>query len=249
MPVYTRLARMSRHSVVTTRAALLALSSLLAASPALAATPLDPFASNDGAIPPKSAYSGPLFTLSHDYPATPKSPQPMPWREAIHNGPITTHNAAAYVQALKDYVGPDMRVLLEDYAHWDAAARGWYNEPWLGSLRESIHGTYVGTDDFPKDQFAGTGLTEDFSTYVLTYYDHTAAVPLAKVWGKTAMTPTIDTKANQFPGGRGRRQGGPHHRQRRCLAGRCRAPSNGRSTSRSTPPRATTKSRRSTRPR
>jgi hypothetical protein len=31
--------------------------------------------------------------------------------------------------------------LLLDYKSWDAAKAKWYSEPWLGSIRESIHGT------------------------------------------------------------------------------------------------------------
>ena len=125
----------------------------------LAAFGFDAFASNNGQIPPKGEYDGPLFSLSHAWPATvTPPPTPAPWQQAIGNGPVTVKNAYAYVQALKAYVAPDMRRMLEDPAHWDAAASGWYNEPWLGGIRESIHGTYVGSDYFPASLFAKSGL-------------------------------------------------------------------------------------------
>ena len=48
--------------------------------------------------------------------------------------------------------------------------RSLYYEPWLGSLRESIHGTYpAGT--FAPAIFPDTGLRTTFDTHVLTYYD------------------------------------------------------------------------------
>ena len=164
------------------------------------AATVTPFASNNGQIPPPSEYNGPLFKLSHDYPA--QAPVPaMPWRAAINNGVITTQNAAAYTQALKDAVGKDMSVLIEDYANWNAAQRGWYNEPWLGNLREAIHGMYVGNSLLDKSLFEKSGLTKPITTYVLTYYDKTAAQTLQKIWGKRATKPVITPVTTQFPEG------------------------------------------------
>ena len=89
-------------------------------------------------------YQGPFFKLNHDWPVA--DPAPIvdpPWQKAIGGGPISAQNAPAYVAALKKYVSANARQLLLDYAHWDAAKAHWYNEPWMGSARESIHGTYV----------------------------------------------------------------------------------------------------------
>ncbi len=164
------------------------------------AAPVNPFASNNGQIPPSSEYSGPLFELSHSYPS--KAPVPaMPWRTVIGNGLITTKNAGAYAQALKDAVSKDMRVLIEDYANWNAAKRGWYNEPWLGAQREAIHGMYVGNGMLDTSLFKASGLTKPMTTYVLTYYDRTAAQTLQRVWKTTAMQPVITTASTQFPEG------------------------------------------------
>lgn len=159
-----------------------------------------PFADNNGQIPPSSEYNGPLFKLSHDYPVQAPVP-PMPWRAAINNGVITTQNAGAYTQALKEAVGKDMRVLIEDYAHWNAAQRGWYNEPWLGNMREAIHGMYVGNGLLDKSLFEKSGLTKPITTYVLTYYDKTSAQTLQKVWGKTALNPLVTPTSTQLPEG------------------------------------------------
>jgi hypothetical protein len=176
----------------------------LAAAAAPAATP---YADNNGALPPSNQYNGPLFKLSHAYPAKVAAPA-MPWRDAIQNGPITVQNASVYAQALKAAVGKDMQTLLFDYAHWNAAARGWYNEPWLGSAngdyggREAIHGMYVGSNPLDASLFAASGLTKPITTYVLTYYDKVAAQTLNHVWTAGAgMKPAVTPTTTQFAEG------------------------------------------------
>ena len=172
----------------------------------LAAPRIMPYADNNGQMPPASQYKGPLFKLSHDYPA--KAPVPaMPWRAAIRNGQISPENAAAYAQALKDAVAKDMRVLLFDYANWDAARSGWYNEPWLGAAngkytgREAIHGMYVGQRVLDKSLFTKSLLNKDITTYVLTYYDRVAAQTLQRIWGKSTTDPNITRDSTQFEEG------------------------------------------------
>lgn len=160
-----------------------------------------PFADNNGQIPPKSAYDGPMFQLSYDWPSDPLPPiKNPPWVQAIGGKPITVKNAAAYVKALKDYVTPNTKQLVWDYPNWNAAKAGWYNQPWLGSIRESIHGMYTGSQ-FPPNTFPGTGLTKTITTYVLTYYDTRGAYTVGRVWGKTAMQPNIVTERAQAPEG------------------------------------------------
>ncbi|KAF1008322.1 MAG: hypothetical protein GAK28_01303 [Luteibacter sp.] len=156
-----------------------------------------PFQNNNGYAPPPG-YTGPLFSLNHDWPKFAKSQVgPPPWRKAINNGRINIHNAEAYANALKEAVAPNARKLILDYAHWDAAKAGWYNEPWLGSLRDAIHGTYQ-AGVFGDDSFPGTGLKVKFQTNVLTYYDPMAALTLRSFWGADAMTPALNTRSSQF---------------------------------------------------
>jgi hypothetical protein len=163
--------------------------------------PNDPFVTNNGQIPPASQYNGPMFSLSHAWPSKPLPPmKDPPWQQAIGGGQITPGTAAAYVEALKQYVSANARVLLLDYKNWDAAKAGWYTEPWLGSIRESIHGTYSASQ-FGPSVFPGTGLATTFDTHVLTYYDERAAYALYKVWGETATNPAVSTANFQFPEG------------------------------------------------
>jgi len=163
--------------------------------------PKEPFLTNNGLIPPPAQYKGPLFQLNHNWPAQPLQPiSNPPWSKAIGGGLINKTNAAAYVAALKEYVSVNARQLLLDYQNWDAAKARWYNEPWLGSIRESIHGTYS-AGQFGPEIFPGTGLKATFDTQVLTYYDERAAHTLYKVWKADAMTPETKTANFQFDEG------------------------------------------------
>lgn len=163
------------------------------AAAAEAIVPKDPFLTNNGLMPPPSQYPGPFFNLSHNWPSKPLPPiKDAPWTKAIGGHPITTQNAGLYVEALKKFVAPNARQLFLDYKNWDAAKSHWYTEPWLGSIRESIHGTYS-AGQFGSSSFPGTGLITTFDTHVLTYYDERAAYTLYKVWGASAMQPDAKT--------------------------------------------------------
>ena len=160
-----------------------------------------PFQNNNGQLPPPSVYSGPLFQLNHAWPTAQLPPlKHAAWQEAIHNGHITVQNAAAYAAALKAAVAKNARTLIMYYDHWNAAKAGWYNEPWLGSLREAIRGTYA-AGTFGPSVFPGTGLRTTFDTHVLTYYDARAAYSLHHFWGTSAMKPTLETAKAQFEEG------------------------------------------------
>ncbi len=164
-----------------------------------AAAPVDPYLDHNGRLPPAADYAGPFFTLSRAYPSGLPTP-PMPWRAAIGNAPLGTHNAAAYTQALKDSVGRDMLALLAGDADWDAGRRGWYNDPWLGAQREAIHGMLVGVEHVDDSLFPKSGLTKPFTTYVITCYNRTAAQTLGAIW-RDPRAPRLDGGATQYADG------------------------------------------------
>lgn len=158
-----------------------------------------PFQDNNGDVPSKAEYPGKLFKLSHKWPKHP--PRPLanpPWRAAIGNRTINVKNASAYANALKEAVRHNASRLIMDQPNWDAHSARWYNEPWVGSEREAISGTY-GAGSFTTKQFPTTNAP--FTTQVLTYYDERAATALHKVWGETAMRPNVTTMSGQFPEG------------------------------------------------
>ncbi|MGX4641640.1 hypothetical protein [Massilia sp. SYSU DXS3249] len=163
-----------------------------------AAAPPNPYRDHNGRIP--AGYSGPLFKLSHDYPAGLPAPH-MPWRGAIGKLPLTTGNAAAYAAALKASVAQDMAALLTGEGSWDAAARGWYNDPWLGPQREALHGMLVGIERVDNALFPKSGLRKPFTTYVITYYDRTGAQTIGRIWAGNPRMPTLTGGATQYAEG------------------------------------------------
>jgi len=164
-------------------------------------TTATPYQDNNGQIPPKTDYDGPLFKLNHAWPNKPLPPLvDAPWQAAIHGGVLTPENARAYADALKVAVADNARRLIMHYDTWDASKANWYNEPWLGSQREAIHGTYP-AGEFGPSIFPGTGLTATFNTHVVTYYDERSAYTLRKFWREAALKPDLKTESAQFPEG------------------------------------------------
>jgi len=172
---------------------------LLALPASAGVNPADPYLDHNGRVPARSEYAGPLFKLSHDYPAGLPAPH-MPWRTAIGGGLINTGNAAAYTQALRDSIARDMVALLLDEGDWDAGRRGWYNDPWLGAQREAVHGMLVGLERVDDGLFPRSGLTKPFTTYVITYYNRTAAQTLGAIW-RDPQAPQLGGGATQYAEG------------------------------------------------
>jgi hypothetical protein len=156
---------------------------------------INPFLDHRDSVPPSSAYNGPLFTLSHNYPDSASPIVNAPWQQALKGQPISSANALAYVDALKKYVSPSITSFLFNRNNWNADSAGWYQEPWTGAIRESIMGSYVGSG-FGAGTF--TSLPIDMTTYVLTFYDKRAAYTLNRLWGKTAEQPNLQNNAAQF---------------------------------------------------
>jgi hypothetical protein len=143
-----------------------------------------PYANNNG-IPLPSGYMGPRYVLNHAYPQTAVPPPANPpWRQALGGKPIGPGNSVAYVNAVKNYIAPDMKTLVNDYEKWNPAAAHWYDQPWIGPAntvtgwpgREAIQGSYPGPG-FGK-QYYGVAIQD----YVIVYYNPTAAYTLYKVW-------------------------------------------------------------------
>jgi hypothetical protein len=67
--------------------------------------------------------------------------------------------------------------------------------------REPIHGMYVGSSILDASLFKASGLKKPITTYVLTYYDKTAAQTLHAVWGTSGMQPAVNKQSTQFAEG------------------------------------------------
>ncbi|MFC5458417.1 hypothetical protein [Massilia niabensis] len=158
----------------------------------------DPYRDHHGRVP--SGYTGALFKLSHDYPAGLPAPA-MPWRSAAGNRPLDPGNAAAYTAALKESVARDMVALLANDGRWNAAERGWYNDPWLGAQREPLHGMLVGIERVDSNLFPKSGLRKPFTTYVITYYNRIGAQTIGRIWAGNPHAPQLAGGATQYAEG------------------------------------------------
>lgn len=173
---------------------------------------IDPFAVNNGAIPSKTEYDGPLWAFNHDYPKTLPNAE-RPWSKVLNGKPISKDNAHAYIEALKQAVSEDMRILVTQPAEWNARPRNWYSMLWAGDAiektgwegRDAIYGSYTG-QILPASTYAESGLTVDIRNHAVIYYNDVAAYTLHRVWEKCRQDgggcpPTLYNDAAQFAEG------------------------------------------------
>ena len=156
------------------------------------------FLNHRDSVPSQQQYSDSLFVLSHDYPATVTPVVDPPWQKALHGQPIAASNVFAYMDSLKSYVAPNVLPFFTNNKEWTAAKYGWFQEPWMGSQREAILGTYLGNGN-PANMFAS--LKEDEAGYALVLYDSTAGYTVGQIWGKTGQKVNLLNNAAQFKEG------------------------------------------------
>jgi hypothetical protein len=156
------------------------------------------FLNHRDSVPSQQQYSGPLFTLSHNYPTTAKQVTNPSWQQALKGQPITESNVFAYMDSLKSYVAPNVMPFFTNNQQWNAAKYGWFHEPWLGSEREAILGAYLGNGN-PANMFKS--LREDEAGYAVVLYDSTSAYTVGQIWGATGDTVNLANNAAQFPEG------------------------------------------------
>src|SRR5260221_504782 len=160
------------------------------------ATPSGAFLDHRDSTPSKQQYNDPLFALSHDYP-TAVTPVTNPsWQRALNGQPISESNVFKYMDSLKSYVAPRVLPFFTNNTKWTAEKYGWFQEPWLGSQREAILGTYQGNGN-PANMFKT--LKEDEAGYVLVLYDSVSAYTMGQIWGKTGVKVNLANNATQFP--------------------------------------------------
>lgn len=156
------------------------------------------FQNHRDSVPSKQQYPDSLFLLSHDYPTTVTPVVNPPWQRALNGQPISESNVFAYMDSLKSYVAPNVLPFFTNNKEWTAAKYGWFQEPWLGSQREAILGTYLGNGN-PANMFKT--LKEDEAGYALVLYDSTAGYTVGQIWGKTGQKVNLLNDAAQFTEG------------------------------------------------
>ncbi len=167
-------------------------------SEAMVSTSNGAFLNYRDSVPSQQQYNGPLFTLSHNYPTTPTTVVDPSWQNALNGQPISDKNVFAYMDSLKTHVAPNVMPFFTNHNDWSAAKYGWFNEPWMGSQREAILGSYLGNGN-PANMF--TTLKEDEAGYALVFYDSTAAYTVGQIWGTTGQSVNLANNATQFKEG------------------------------------------------
>lgn len=175
---------------------------------------INPFATNNGAIPPKSEYDGTFFQFKYNYPSKYVQPKKMPWTTVLDGKPLTNKNAYQYIMELKKYVSNPMKTFVLEPQKWNKdSQKGWYSMLWAGENvqktgwegREAIYGTYTG-QIIAKDVYKDSGLKVDIRNHAAIYYDETAAYTLHKVWqkcnkDKNECVPSVNDHEAQFKEG------------------------------------------------
>lgn len=181
--------------------------------PFLNASSIDPFAVNNGEIPTKSQYNGPLWKFKYNYPTSYEQPS-MPWRSVLKDGYLTKDRAYDYIMILKKYITPSIKDFVLNPEKWNKSPqKGWYSMLWAGEEvektgwegRDSIYGTYTG-QIMKKEIYANSGLKVNIRNHASIYYNETAAYTLHKVWSKcdkktNSCIPSIDNNEAQFKEG------------------------------------------------
>jgi hypothetical protein len=136
----------------------------------------------DAAMPPTPGWTGPVFRLSQDYPATAPAPEIYPWSTID----LRTHPL--------DYARAVLRYGLEGNK-----VRKWYHAPWLHygrNGREFIHGLTHERVSEPGE--LGPAQTARAQNWAVGFYNVPGGYVVGQVWkDPTAPNPT----AARFPNG------------------------------------------------
>ena len=157
----------------------------------VAALANDPLASNNGLLPGRTEYEGPLKTANFDSPEIADPAVPV-WTQGE---PLTVANAPAYAARLKEFLDAPLRQLIDDAPNWDPVAAHFYDLVWLGegetgpdgktdptSGREAVMNTYSGQILPPQTFHKDNRPAVPVQNHAVIYYNEQAAVGLGQVW-------------------------------------------------------------------
>ena len=141
---------------------------------------------------PTPGWTGPVFKLSQDYPATLPSPGAQPWK----NFDFKTQSSQ-YLKAVLDYCMEGN--LGADWVVQNNAVRKWYHAPWLDRTnngREFVHGLTLERSSSPRTLHPNQSST--FRNFAVGIYNPIAGYVIGQVW-KDHENP--DPTAARFPDG------------------------------------------------
>lgn len=134
-----------------------------------------------GHLPSQDAYSGPLFSLSQDYPSSKATAPKLPFLDIPFNENRADQNWLKYLLAVRDHCF-EGNVEVD----WDVRknrVREWYHAPWQHwgrNGREGIRGLTREATAQPG-QLASTQ-TDKFQTYAIAFYNDVGAYTIGRVW-------------------------------------------------------------------
>ncbi len=141
---------------------------------------------------PTPGWTGPVFTLSQDYPMTLPPPETYPWKSIDF-----TAQPEAYIKAVLSYALEGN--VAADWIVQNNTTRKWYHAPWLHSGnngREFVHGLTHERSSRPKE--LGPKQTTTAQNFAVGMYNPPGGYVIGQVWkDPTAPDPT---KAS-FPDG------------------------------------------------
>ncbi|NIF04161.1 hypothetical protein F3J23_01805 [Chryseobacterium sp. Tr-659] len=125
-----------------------------------------------------------FFVLNADYPRK----RPDVGFKYMHefNQAITVQNAGSYVSKLKEYASPLINRFINEKDKFSAKEVGWFHEPWMGSKRDPIMGTYTGN---PNGKGTFKHVDKDQEGFVLVMYDPLAAFTVGEVFDSNGNVP------------------------------------------------------------
>lgn len=185
----------------------LLLAGLLCGGPLRAGQP-DPFAANNSVLPAESAWKGGFRPSHFEYPAQAPAARWLPVRP---QGALSPATAPAYVAAVKKFIEPELKNLVNDPHKWTPQQAGWYDMPWGGqgepmsngqinpnSGRDPLLGSYTG-QILPSTAYpSNPPKMSMFQNHAVVYYNDVAAHQLGKIWSDPFRP---DLSAAQFPEG------------------------------------------------
>jgi hypothetical protein len=141
---------------------------------------------------PPPGWTGPIFKLRQDYPATPPSPETKPWKQFnFKTQPLE------YVRSVLSYCREGN--VEADWQLQNNHVRNWYHVPWLHTTsngREFVHGLTLERSSRPNE-LAPTQ-TSTFSNWAVGMYNSAGGYVIGQVWKDPNAPDPSDVK---FPDG------------------------------------------------
>jgi hypothetical protein len=143
-----------------------------------------------GAVtPPPPGWTGPVFALSQNYPATNPGEPTRPW-ESVD----LVKNPDVYLKTVIDYCYEGFLGTNENFLPPQNTKRAWYHAPWLA--REFVHGLTNERTSVPLEL---SPTSKAYKNFAVGFYNGPGGFTIGQVWGGTNFPNTAQPAS--FPNG------------------------------------------------